>query len=174
MDNEKKFRVIELPTGALVIQKKKGNKWKKDFSISPIEKNTCSICGHPLSFDEKCSYHNEIKDLHVDFSLCYGGYYQSDLKNKPLNEYSERIRQFNTTEIELFLKIPKINLNISNSVSFNKLGGSYSMIKATFFVEQFFFNKDWKSETMASKKGMLLYRGLKPMDTDIRMIAQLT
>lgn len=105
MCNKEKVRVIELPTGALVVQKKVQNIWKRDFSISPIEKNICSICGHPLSLNEECSYHNEFKDLHVDFSLCYGGYYQSDLKNKPLNEYSKRIRKFNTSEIYLFLKI---------------------------------------------------------------------
>lgn len=105
MNSEKKVRVIKLPTGALVIQKKEENIWKRDFSISPIEKNLCSICGHPLPLDKECTYHTELLDLPIDFSLCYGGYYQSDLKNKPLNEYSKRIRQFNTKDIELFLKI---------------------------------------------------------------------
>ena len=105
MNEEKKVRVIELPTGALVIQKMKKNTWKKDFSISPIEKNICSICGHPLSFKEDCSYHSEFSDLKIDFSLCYGGYYQTDLNNKPLNEYSKRIQCYNIDDIELFLEI---------------------------------------------------------------------
>lgn len=105
MNAETKIRVIELPTGALVIQKIKKNTWKKDFSISPIEKNICSICGHPLSLNEDCSYHSEFLDLNIVFSLCYGGYYQTDLNNKPLNEYSKRIQYFNTDDIETFLKI---------------------------------------------------------------------
>lgn len=105
MNNKKKVRVIELPTGALVIQKEEESIWKRDFSISPIEKKICSICGHPLPSDEECSYHSEFIDIPIDFSLCYGGYYQSDLKNKPLNEYSRRIRQFKTNDIEIFLKI---------------------------------------------------------------------
>ncbi len=102
---KKRIRVIELPTGALVIQKMEKNTWEKDFSISPIEKNICSICGHPLSLNEKCSYHSEFSGLSVDFSLCYGGYYQSDLNNKPLNEYSKRIQYFNEDNIDLFLNI---------------------------------------------------------------------
>jgi len=105
LNEEKKIRVIELPTGALVIQKIKKNTWKKDFSISPIEQNICSICGHPLSLNEDCSYHSEFSDLDINFSLCYGGYYQTDLNNKPLNEYSKRVQHFNIDDIGLFLKI---------------------------------------------------------------------
>lgn len=102
---KKRIRVIELPTGALIIQKIEKNTWKKDFSISPIEKNICSICGHPLSFNEECSYHSEFSDLNIDFSLCYGGYYQTDLNNNPLNEYSKRIQYFKMGDIDLFLEI---------------------------------------------------------------------
>ncbi len=102
---KQRIRVIELPTGALVIQKKEKNTWKKDFSISPIEQNICSICGHPLSLSEVCSHHSELSDLPIEFSLCYGGYYQSDLNHKPLNEYSKRIQYFNTEDINLFLNI---------------------------------------------------------------------
>jgi len=102
---KREVRVIELPTGALVIQKEVEGTWKRDFSISPIELHICLTCGHPLSPEEDCTYHNEFINSSIDFSLCYGGYYQSDLKNKPLNEYSKRIRQFNPNDIELFLKI---------------------------------------------------------------------
>ena len=102
---KQKIRVIELPTGALVIQKIENNTWKKDFSISPIEQNICSICGHPISPHEVCSYHFELSDLPIEFSLCYGGYYQSDLNHKPLNEYSRRIQYFNTKDIDLILNI---------------------------------------------------------------------
>lgn len=105
MNNERKVRLIELPTGALVIQKKEEEAWKRDFSISPIVRYSCSVCGHPLEVDEECSYHNNFKGLPIDFSLCFGGYYQSDLKNKPLTEYSKRIKKFNATNIDLFLKI---------------------------------------------------------------------
>lgn len=56
------------------------------------------------------------------------------------------------------LKIPKINLDISNSVSFNKLGGSYSMIKATFFVEQFFLkNRIFDLSDKISNRDNCLY-----------------
>lgn len=102
---KQKIRVIELPTGALVIQKIENNTWKKDFSISPIEQNICSTCGHPISPHEVCSYHSELSGLPIEFSLCYGGYYQSDLNHKPLNEYSKRIQYFNTKDIDLILNI---------------------------------------------------------------------
>ena len=105
MNLRKRKRVIELPTGALVIQKIEKNTWKTDFSISPIEQNICSICGHPLSRNETCSYHSEFSSLSIKLSLCYGGYYQSDLNNNPLNEYSKRIQYFNAGDIDLFLSI---------------------------------------------------------------------
>jgi len=111
----KRFRLIKFQDGAIVIQKKENKSWETDFTISPLSDNICPKCGHPLLKNQSCKFHSELKSISSAFSLCYGGYYQTDLNFKPLNEYSRRIQNFknNSNYIEIFYKILKYRWNNS-------------------------------------------------------------
>lgn len=108
-DIEQNFRLLEFPNGALIIQKKTFSSWKTDFSIPPLKANVCLTCGHPLLEEQICKYHSELKIILTDFSLCCGGYYQTDINFKALNEYTKRIQKFyqGSHDIPIFLAILK-------------------------------------------------------------------
>ncbi len=108
-DIEQNFRLLEFPNGALIIQKKTSSSWKTDFSIPPLKANVCLTCGHPLLEEQKCKYHSELKNIPTIFSLCYGGYYQTDINFKALNEYTKRIQRFHqcSHDVPIFLAILK-------------------------------------------------------------------
>ncbi|MHA1233344.1 MAG: hypothetical protein ACTSPQ_22195, partial [Candidatus Helarchaeota archaeon] len=79
------------PSRGFVLSRKINGEWELYYTISGPTQNCCKKCGYPLDLHEDCKHHEGLKELDIEYSLDFAGYYQTDFNGNPLNKLTERI-----------------------------------------------------------------------------------